>query len=482
VVEAPAAEGTGGSPEEGPRGGGKPAPAPEPKPLPSLNDIIKTIVGVDRPRPNDDDDAPARAAALAAAPPVAVAPVVVLPVEVPVELVEAPAATAPAIEPEPSVAARAPRIELSSGGDRAENHRRYELTALGLTPRARQVIGALGFRIISERRSPLLGNRVVARLRTPGNQTAEAALARARSALPEVTFDLSHLYRPASDRVPVRYAAKMIGAPTGDVCPVPTRIGLIDSGVAAHPTLVGAKITRKNFVDRDAATNVAHGTAIASILVGDLPGSGPLMPGTHLYSANVFTQDANGLRADAAAIIAALDWMAAQRVRVVNLSLMGPSNALLEEAVRAAASHGLILVAAAGNDGPNAPPAYPAAYSAVIAVAALDARGRPYGRNNRGAYIYVTAPGVDIWGADARGGVAFWTGTSFAAPFVTATLARDLAQGRARDINDGRARIAALARDLGAPGRDPIYGYGLLQSGGCSGTGGGGAAVLSSRD
>ena len=119
------------------------------------------------------------------------------------------------------------------------------------------------------------------------------------------------------------------------------------------------------------------------------------------------------------------------------------------------------------------------AYAAVLAVAAVDARGRPYGRNNRGAYITVTAPGVDIWGADARGGEAFWTGTSFAAPFVTATMARDVAQGRARNVNDARARIAASARDLGAPGRDPIFGHGLLQVGGCSGTGG---AVLSSRD
>ncbi len=246
-----------------------------------------------------------------------------------------------------------------------------------------------------------------------------------------------------------------------------------------HASLAGADVTRRNFVGADAATNVAHGTAIASILVGDLPGSGPLAPGARVFSANVFAQDAQGLRADAHAIIAALDWMAAQRVPVINLSLMGPPDALLEEAIQAAAKRGQILVAAAGNDGPGAGPAYPAAYPAVIAVAAVDARGRPYGRNNRGAYVYVSAPGVDVWGADARGGQAFWTGTSFAAPFVTATLARDLAVGRAHDINDGRARIASSARDLGAPGRDPIYGYGLLQVGGCSGTGG---PVLSSKD
>ena len=122
-------------------------------------------------------------------------------------------------------------------------------------------------------------------------------------------------------------------------------------------------------------------------------------------------------------------------------------------------------MAAAGNEGPDSEPAYPAAYAGVIAVAAVDQRGRPYGRGNRGSYIYVAAPGVDVWGADARGGEAFWTGTSFAAPFVTAAVARDMSVGRAHDINDGRALIAAGARDLGAPGRDPIYGHGLLQVG-----------------
>ncbi|MBP7242213.1 S8 family serine peptidase, partial [Amaricoccus sp.] len=395
-----------------------------------------------------------------------------------VEEVPAVNATKQVVQVEPKAAATAPRIRYSSGKSR-DSYRRHELTALGLTPHARQVLGALGFRTISERRSPLLGNRIVARLRTPSNQTAEAALARARSVLPEVTFDLAHLYRPSGEQASVRYAANMIGAPLGPTCPVPTRVGLIDSGVGTHETLSGAKIVRKNFVEKGASTNVAHGTAIASILVGDLPGTGPLMPGAQLYSANVFASDSGGLRADATAIIAALDWIAAQRVPVVNLSLMGPKNALLEQAIAAAASRGLVMVAAAGNDGPGAGPAYPAAYPAVIAVSAVDARGRPYDNNNRGPYIYVAAPGVDIWGADARGGLAFWTGTSFAAPFVTASLARDIALGRVHDTNDGRSAIASRARDLGAPGRDPIYGFGLLQSSSC---GGSGAKVLSAKN
>jgi minor extracellular protease Epr len=472
------------------------APAATP---PGLKGLLQSILG-GRPRTPAGTGAVTAEAATATATP-AVAPVAVAPTIAPtvapvVTQVVTPVVTpkvAPVVAPvaasrakvavEPEIAKTAPRIELSSGGSR-QKYRQHEITALGLTRESRQVANALGFRILSERKSALLGNQVVARLRTPSGQTADAALARIRSVLPEMTFDYSHLYRPSGEAgsAPVRYAAAMIGAPMGEsarACSAGTTVGLIDSGVGAHPTLAGARVVRKNFVAKDAATNVTHGTAIASILVGDLPGSGPLLSGGNLYSANVFSQDGQGLRADPAAIIEALDWMAASGVPVVNLSLMGPDNDLLTQAIRAAAQRGLVLVAAAGNDGPGGAPAYPAAYPEVIAVSAVDSRGRPYARNNRGGYIYVAAPGVDVWGADARGGLAFWTGTSFAAPFVTASIARDLAQGRVRNINDGRKRLASTARDMGAPGRDPIYGYGLLQLSGCGA--GGVAATVSSK-
>jgi subtilisin family serine protease len=202
--------------------------------------------------------------------------------------------------------------------------------------------------------------------------------------------------------------------------------------------------------------------------VGRLPGALPLAPGAELYSADVFALEGEALRGDVTAIIAALDWMEERGVKVVNLSLMGPPNEILELGVKGAAQHGQILLAAAGNAGPGAPAAYPGAYPGVIAVAAVDARTRPYPRNNRGSYIAISAPGVDIWGADARGGEAFWTGTSFAVPFAVAAVARDVATGRVRDVNDAQEMLARSAQDLGAPGRDPIFGYGLLHMNGCS--------------
>ena len=135
--------------------------------------------------------------------------------------------------------------------------------------------------------------------------------------------------------------------------------------------------------------------------------------------------------------------------------------------MEAAAELGMVLVAAAGNGGPSAPPVYPGGYASVIAVAAVDWRGRPYEMNNRGPYVQIAAPGVDVLSARAEGGTAYWTGTSFAVPFVTAALARALAEGTVTDVASARQHLAASARDLGPAGRDPVYGWGLLQAGPC---------------
>lgn len=372
--------------------------------------------------------------------------------------------------PQPASASDAPRIPLAVGDD-APSYRPLEITVLGLDRSARTTLRRLGFEVITEHRSGILGGRAVSRLRTPTEMSTEAALMLARQRLPGIAMDFTHLYRPAQDiqrasapvqPVPVAYGAELVGLFGGTSCPITTSIGLIDTELARHPALADAPIQRRSFTN-GGRTSVVHGTAIASMLVGDLPGALPLAGGAELYSASVFAFEDDALRSDVTAILAALDWMAERGVKVVNLSLMGPPNDLLQQGVMAAAERGQILLAAAGNSGPGAPPAYPAGYAPVIAVAAVDARGRPYLRNNRGDYITISAPGVDIWGADARGGEAFWTGTSFAVPFALASVARGVAGGQVRDVNDARAALARAARDLGAPGHDPIFGYGLLR-------------------
>ncbi len=83
----------------------------------------------------------------------------------------------------------------------------------------------------------------------------------------------------------------------------------------------------------------------------------------------------------------------------------------------------MVIVAAAGNGGPKAAPAYPAAYNDVIAVTAIDRAKRAYRRAGRGEHIDLAAPGVDVWTAASVPGARAKTGTSFATPFVTAAVA-----------------------------------------------------------
>ncbi len=117
------------------------------------------------------------------------------------------------------------------------------------------------------------------------------------------------------------------------------------------------------------------------------------------------------------------------------------------------------IVASAGNDGPRAAPAFPAAYPESIAVTAVDTRRRLYTRASRGAHITLAAPGVGVF-APTEGQGGYHTGTSFAAPFVTASVAMLRASG----TTDIPRALQRSAIDLGPKGRDPLYGWGLLKA------------------
>ena len=202
----------------------------------------------------------------------------------------------------------------------------------------------------------------------------------------------------------------------------------------------------------------------ASVLLGRANGPVPgLMPAASLSVASVFeTNRAGQSRSNALAIIRALDWLVGQSVSMIAMPLSGPANRILEKAVARVIDQGIIVVAAAGNGGPNAPPAYPAAIGQVIAVTAADAAGQAYRRANRGDYIDFTAPGVDVWTLGADGQAQYRSGTSFAVPFATAVISETIAAG----LSSPKAAIAGhglATRDLGVPGHDPVYGKGLLR-------------------
>ena len=345
---------------------------------------------------------------------------------------------------------------------------------LGVTRAEATQLTARGFRVLFQTPIALLEGRMIARLSLPPGMGLLEGVQAAQEIAPNAVVDLNHLYRPLAGACDSGrcYGATLVGYQGGAAtCTVRAPIGMIDTGVdAGHPSLAGARITQADFHDKGRRrARFDHGTAVASLLVGRGDVTGPLAPGAEIFAADVFHREGADVSASAVGVVRGLDWVVRQGARVVNLSLMGSQNALLAEAVAAAARRGVILVAAAGNNGPNAKPAYPAALPQVIAVSAVDKRGRAYDRANRGDFVEFTGPGVEIWAAGPRNGAAYWTGTSFSAPFVAAAVAQAMGQARIRDVEAARKLLIANAKDLGPKGRDPVFGWGLvrLPGGGC---------------
>jgi len=277
--------------------------------------------------------------------------------------------------------------------------------------------------------------------------------------------DLNHLYTaglPADESQLAGLPPRELLTLPNDLSDLTLRIGIIDSSVdQGHVAFSQSSITTRRFVDNETPPDF-HGTAIASIIASNDPSALGLAPRAELFAAEVFDQTAEqGEFASTVSLIKALNWLVTQEVSVVNISLAGPPNRLLETALARVRERGVLAIAAAGNGGPMAQPMYPAAYPQVVAVTATDERGRAFRLANRGEYVDIAAPGVNIRHAQAGGGYAASSGTSYAVPFVTVAAARLM-----QSNSEPTAMLDALyagTLDIGAPGRDQIYGYGQLQ-------------------
>ena len=146
-------------------------------------------------------------------------------------------------------------------------------------------------------------------------------------------------------------------------------------------------------------------------------------PRVGLLTVRAFSTRANSAEGTTFNILKGLDWAATQGARVVNMSFAGPSDPRLRDALAKAKQKGMVLIAAAGNAGPNSPPLYPAADPNVIAVTATDSNDALFTGANRGKHIAVAAPGVDILAPAPDGTYQFTTGTSVAAAEVSGVAA-----------------------------------------------------------
>jgi len=304
-----------------------------------------------------------------------------------------------------------------------------------------------------------LGERTVV-LRAPrGGSTAEA-LRRLQALDPKLEVDFNHLYLPGGE-VGVRDAGDRAAS---SVASAPLRrVGLVDGGIdAGHPAL--ARITIVSFGCHGAAEAAfasPHGTAVASLLVGADGTFQGIAPEATLFAADVYCGRAVGGSVEA--VVAAFAWLARERIGVVNVSLVGPPNRVLERAVRTLLERGHVVVAAVGNDGPAAPPLYPASYPGVIGVSGVNTERRVLPEAAQGQQVMFTAPGADLAAArsGARGYVAV-RGTSFAAPLVAGLLAQSLPEPDRAAAARALQSLVEMAVDLGAPGRDPVFGHGLV--------------------
>ena len=334
---------------------------------------------------------------------------------------------------------------------------------LGLAPTDAALVHArsLGFIVDREQTIGAMNFRVTV-FGTPPGMSTKKALRTLREADPSGSYDYNHIYSGggAAGGAPSR-AQWESTEPTGQDAPAQSRvrIGLLDSGVdATHPVFRDSLIRAWGCDNH--AVPAAHGTAVASLLVGRSEVFHGVHPDAELYAADVYCGRPTGGAVDT--LVAAFGWMVQERVPVINVSLVGPKNAMLERVIADLIAAGYIVVAAVGNDGPAAPPLYPASYQHVVGVTAVDAHRHVLIEAAHGPQVMFASPGADLAAAGSNHGYAAVRGTSFAAPFVAALLAPGLTAPNPADAAAAIDALAKTAVDLGRPGRDLTYGFGLV--------------------
>jgi subtilisin family serine protease len=315
-----------------------------------------------------------------------------------------------------------------------------------------------GLQVRSQRTSELLGV-TIARLGIPDGRpvgTVLAQLAGEPRALERVP---NHVLVLQQAGAVVNYAFKRISLEPETASGADVKVAVIDTAVdPKHPALEGVVAEEFDAMPDVAQKDRNHGTSVAGLIAGVGPFRG-MAPGSTIYHARAF----EGGKSTMDVILSALDWAAGQDVRIVNMSFVGPENDLLKSACASARARGMVLVAAAGNNGPGAPYGYPAAYDGVIAVTATDADDKIMPQANRGPYVYVSAPGVDML-APVDGGTDAVTGTSFAAAIVSGAVANLIHENPDRSADWIEKALAETASDLGDEGRDEDFGFGLINT------------------
>ena len=319
---------------------------------------------------------------------------------------------------------------------------------------------------LESRNFPLVG-ATIGLFRITDRRTVDAVSrelgteASVRSVQPNFRYLLQDQKPALTEGDPAQYALSKLRLPAAHLLArgANVTIAVIDSGVdVKHPELANAIASSFDALGSKEGPHT-HGTGVAGAIVSHarLMGSAPAV---RILAIRAFGVAQNGAESSSFVVLKGLDYAAAHGAQIVNMSFAGPKDALIERGIAALAAKGILMVAAAGNAGPKSPPLYPAANASVIAVSATDAEDRLFPASNRGSYIAVAAPGVDIFLPAPDGKYQITSGTSFSAAYISGLAALMLERNPALQPDELRAILMKTARDLGAPGRDDLFGAG----------------------
>lgn len=331
---------------------------------------------------------------------------------------------------------------------------RAEILAYDIPASRLEEIRQAGFTILREDR--LDGLDLAMLVLTKADETTPRAIRRLQRIAPEGTFDQNHVFFPSGHHrgpdAPPMPPSQPHGARAA---------GIIDTGVERSlPVLRQAEIVEKAFAG-SLAIPADHGTSVAAILLQaarDTQGHSPLRK---LYVADVYGTAPTGGSAEL--LVRGLNWMAREQVPVVNVSMVGPPNAMVEAAIRIMIARGHLIVAPVGNDGPQARPLFPASYPGVVAVSAVDVQDRLLPEASHVPRVDFVARGIAS-APDAGGRIDIVRGTSFAAPVVSGRLAADLSRPDPALARRALALLVAGARQPHGARHAAGYGGGIVDT------------------
>lgn len=388
-----------------------------------------------------------------------------------------PAWQAAEVSEEEEPAPRAPRQREQTGKDapRPAPQAGYVVAPSGapeyLIVGGADALGAAA-KLVRERQGEILGEVALSGLGMsmlsidPGPRIGIAGLRRAlERARVRVVVDRNALYAPAD--AGRNYVHGMVGLENPEGCTLAGRvvIGMIDGPVDPMvANLQGGTFRQKSLLsESEVPGSPEHGTALAALIAGGPGGgfAGGVAQGAQIRAAVAFSarDGRDEMRLDRFA--EALDWLSVEGADVINLSVAGPPNRVLSQLLSSTAAHGALIVAASGNDGSNRV-SHPAADRNVIGVIAVDARKRRLREANFGSEIDFAAPGTDVL-VPVAGTTAYRSGTSYAAAIASGLIAHAIEREGTAPATV-LAILANRAEDLGRPGRDDQFGWGLLRA------------------